>query len=281
VFGSNLGNVLQAGVLGDANFWAFQKSWEGKGGWDVKYESGEFDEEESRAIEEGDKEGKDPEITDALSKLARAYAAHFTSSLALPPPSSSSPYSSPAYHAFAQEVTSNLLGGIGYFHGKSLIDRTFAHEYDEAPEEVEEGEDGVRETGEMELLTATPSRSFFPRGFYWDEGFHLQIVGELDNDLSLEILKSWIDLIDEDGWVGREQILGEEARSKVRLSSCSSRRDESILPLTLRSLSSLFFYSGPLRVSSPVPDLRQPPDADYGRHLPHQPSQRSPGNRPS
>lgn len=34
---------------------------------------------------------------------------------------------------------------------------------------------------------------------------------------SLEILKSWVDLIDEDGWVGREQILGEEARSKVGL----------------------------------------------------------------
>lgn len=32
---------------------------------------------------------------------------------------------------------------------------------------------------------------------------------------SLEILKSWIDLIDEDGWVAREQILGDEARSKV------------------------------------------------------------------
>lgn len=38
---------------------------------------------------------------------------------------------------------------------------------------------------------------------------------------SLEILKDWIDLIDDDGWVAREQILGEEARSKVRiLSSC-------------------------------------------------------------
>ena len=32
---------------------------------------------------------------------------------------------------------------------------------------------------------------------------------------SLEILKDWIGLIDEDGWVAREQILGEEARSKV------------------------------------------------------------------
>ena len=48
-----------------------------------------------------------------------------------------------------------------------------------------------------------------------DEGFHLLLIGAWDNDLGLDILRSWIDLIDEDGWVAREQILGEEARSKV------------------------------------------------------------------
>ena len=48
-----------------------------------------------------------------------------------------------------------------------------------------------------------------------DEGFHLLLVGAWDNDLSLEILSDWVALIDEDGWVGREQILGDEARSKV------------------------------------------------------------------
>lgn len=37
----------------------------------------------------------------------------------------------------------------------------------------------------------------------------------IDNVNSLEILKDWIGLIDEDGWVAREQILGDEARSKV------------------------------------------------------------------
>lgn len=31
----------------------------------------------------------------------------------------------------------------------------------------------------------------------------------------MDILRSWVNLIDENGWVGREQILGEEARSKV------------------------------------------------------------------
>ena len=30
-----------------------------------------------------------------------------------------------------------------------------------------------------------------------------------------QIIKSWLNLIDEDGWIGREQILGQEARSKV------------------------------------------------------------------
>lgn len=34
-------------------------------------------------------------------------------------------------------------------------------------------------------------------------------------DLGLDILTSWSNLIDDDGWVGREQILGAEARSKV------------------------------------------------------------------
>lgn len=35
------------------------------------------------------------------------------------------------------------------------------------------------------------------------------------SSFSLQILKNWVDLIDDDGWVAREQILGEEARSKV------------------------------------------------------------------
>jgi len=119
--------------------------------------------------------------------------------------------------SFSRDISSNLLGGIGYFYGDSVIDNAFVEEWDR-----DDDYDGdsthtpqPRFTLPKELLTATPSRSFFPRGFYWDEGFHLIHIAEWDNDLSLEILRDWFNLIDEQGWVGREQILGPEARSRV------------------------------------------------------------------
>ncbi|GAA5820504.1 hypothetical protein JCM11251_003021 [Rhodosporidiobolus azoricus] len=119
----------------------------------------------------------------------------------------------PSQQAFARTITANLIGGIGYFHGQSIVDRSFTQEWDD--ETASKSAPKPELTEAKELYTATPSRSFFPRGFYWDEGFHLALIGAWDNDLALEIFRSWINLVDEDGWIGREQILGDEARSRV------------------------------------------------------------------
>lgn len=116
------------------------------------------------------------------------------------------------HRKFAMETLSNLLGGIGYFHGKQLVDRTTELDEDtfrEIPLNHPE------EEGPLSLFTSVPSRAAFPRGFYWDEGFHLLQIMDYDFDLAVEICLSWFGLIEDSGWVAREVILGDEARSRV------------------------------------------------------------------
>ncbi|CAL9728891.1 mannosyl-oligosaccharide glucosidase [Monosporozyma unispora] len=114
--------------------------------------------------------------------------------------------------SFALEILSNLLGGIGYFHGNQIVDRSTEFDEDQFNEiKLIHG----KEEGPFDLFTSVPSRAFFPRGFYWDEGFHLLQIMEYDFDLAFEIMDSWINLIDKDGWIAREVILGPEARSRV------------------------------------------------------------------
>jgi len=96
---------------------------------------------------------------------------------------------------------SNLVGGIGYWHGNQI--------WQMRPEQPPQF------TADMELLSATPSRSFFPRGFLWDEGFHQLLIGMWNVDVSLEIIQSWLNTMNDLGWIPREQILGDEARSRV------------------------------------------------------------------
>ncbi|KAI1765931.1 glycoside hydrolase family 63 protein [Hypoxylon sp. FL1150] len=131
------------------------------------------------------------------------------------------PFNADKYRKFGRSMLSNLAGGIGYFYGKHVVDRSYAPEYEEENEgfweETAEARARKQEQlqGPYELFSSIPSRPFFPRGFLWDEGFHLLPIVDWDIDLTLEIVKSWYNLMDEDGWIAREQILGEEARSKV------------------------------------------------------------------
>ncbi|XP_077157517.1 mannosyl-oligosaccharide glucosidase [Paroedura picta] len=102
---------------------------------------------------------------------------------------------------FAKAAFSNMLGGMGYFYGHSLVQSP----HSDLPQHYLEGP----------LFTAVPSRSFFPRGFLWDEGFHQLLLSRWDPLLTHEVLAHWFDLMNAEGWIPREQILGDEARTKV------------------------------------------------------------------
>ncbi|XP_071448203.1 mannosyl-oligosaccharide glucosidase [Hetaerina americana] len=102
---------------------------------------------------------------------------------------------------FAQVVLSNVMGSIGYFYGSSRV----ISEYNSSPVPY----------WKAPLFTAVPSRSFFPRGFLWDEGFHGLLISTWDLDMELDIMCHWFDLMNVMGWIPREQILGTEALAKV------------------------------------------------------------------
>ncbi|GAM22452.1 hypothetical protein SAMD00019534_056270 [Acytostelium subglobosum LB1] len=108
----------------------------------------------------------------------------------------------PQYREFGRVVLSSLLGGIGYWHGNTLAtDPSNPRAHYKLPMST--------------LFSASPSRPAFPRGFLWDEGFHQLVISSWDVDLTIESLSHWFNLVNEDGWIPREQILGNEALSMV------------------------------------------------------------------
>ncbi|EJU05594.1 glycoside hydrolase [Dacryopinax primogenitus] len=192
--------MLDDHIARGSNFYAIQKIFDGPFSFDVHYETADSKQTFDRKT-----------FTTSLAAFKESFDTRFKDVFPIPKDAT------PGLFEFSKAITSNLLGGIGYFYGTSIVDRSVIHEWDEedSVDTTKPSGGGPELAGPTQLLTATPSRSFFPRGFYWDEGFHLLHIGEWDNDLSLEILRDWMKLVDEDGWVGREQILGEEARSKV------------------------------------------------------------------
>lgn len=189
-------------------------------------------------------------IDEVLHKLDNDFASHFQ----IQPPFNTKPY-----YEFAKEMLSGLLGGITYMYGDHLVDRETILDEDTFESYQLKGSF----EGPFELFTLVPSRPFFPRGFYWDEGFHLLPLLDYDSDLVLDIVKSWFNLIDDNGWIAREQILGTEARSRVP-KEFQVQSPHIVNPPTLTLvLSKLldFASSGKMNIDS-FGDIDQPVDID-------------------
>lgn len=182
----------------EGNLHFIQKIYEGPAEFDIIYTS---------AVTPATEKITFDNIEDRIARAQEKFDDKFKKNFEL-----SAPFSKKnKYTKFAKEALSGLLGGLSYSYGDHLVDRNTVLEEDSFESYELEGQS----EGPFELFTLVPSRPFFPRGFLWDEGFHLLPLLKYDSDLVFEIMKSWFNLIDDDGWVAREQILGPEARSRV------------------------------------------------------------------
>ncbi|KAJ6239068.1 mannosyl-oligosaccharide glucosidase [Anaeramoeba flamelloides] len=104
---------------------------------------------------------------------------------------------------FAKNVLNTLLNGLSYFSGERIIKYP----------------NGTVQTFEnSELFSFIPNKVYFPRPFFWDEGFHDMIIHRWDPELFKQIIKSWFNIQVSDGewsgWIAREQVIGKEAQSR-------------------------------------------------------------------
>ena len=145
---------------------------------------------------------------------------------------------SPEEQALGQAALSGLLGGVGYFYGQGLV----------LPDMEVEGSEQKMDPvlfPSVPLFTAVPSRSFFPRGFLWDEGFHQLVIQRWDPRLTREAIGHWLGLLNADGWIGREQVLGDEARARVPSEFLVQRTAHANPPTLLLPVAHMLDCGGP------------------------------------
>lgn len=91
----------------------------------------------------------------------------------------------PEHSAFLNHILYNLYGGIAFYYGVLYTQNSLIrHEYDFS-------------------YSFTPSRLIFPRGFLWDDGFHVSIAVHYNPSIAIQVIYNWIRKIDLLGWIGR------------------------------------------------------------------------------
>lgn len=106
---------------------------------------------------------------------------------------------------FARSTLSNLIGGISYFTGKQILSfLSLSNDSFLGKSLVAKPNQKVPdEYWTTNLYTAVPSRSFFPRGFLWDEGFHNLLIARWNKNITMDILSHWFDMLNDNGWIPR------------------------------------------------------------------------------
>ena len=134
------------------------------------------------------------------------------------------PSSSKEAASAGRAALSSLLGGLGHFVGVPLVGDASVEGteyYDEVAKPTVALADthaGLMVPEHIELLSCSPSRTVFPRGFLWDEGFHQLVVVQWAPRTTMRVLQSWLQAMyvysadkgqgTHGGWIPREMILG-------------------------------------------------------------------------
>lgn len=120
---------------------------------------------------------------------------------------------------------SNLLSGIGYYYGKITI----------------EGQEGQTQPN-LPLYSGSPSKTEFPRGFLWDEGFHSLIYCQWNAEICIDVLRHWLNTQLDNGWIPREQLRGAECINNGNPDYIAQIRDEANPPTLIFMVLALMEY---------------------------------------
>jgi mannosyl-oligosaccharide glucosidase len=142
-------------------------------------------------------------------------------------------------HSQIKTALSSLLGGIGYFEGESRVEWNVDKSFDTIHSDLKAKSPSLQSPHQEDrtstsrtftkLLTATPSRTVFPRGFLWDEGFHQMVISHWNFNITMKVLSDWLNAmyvtdywegnstssITRIGWIPREMILDDDSKARV------------------------------------------------------------------
>lgn len=105
----------------------------------------------------------------------------------------------------AQYALGNLLGSATFMHGDRQL-------------YIVEN-DTIISTEPTSMLVMVPDRPDHAQGYLWDEGFQQHLVSLWDLNTTLQVLTSWWNQTDDQGWIARQQILGDEVRWSAKPTS--------------------------------------------------------------
>jgi mannosyl-oligosaccharide glucosidase len=154
-----------------------------------------------------------------------------------------SPANEPELRRFAEAALSELLGGLGFYYGSSLIAPGRGAQRPGSGDATASTSVQAR-TPAGPLFTGSPSRPFFPRGFLWDEGFHQSVIVRWDPGIAQDVIAHWMSRVQPSGWLPREQILGSEARSRVPSEFVPQHPNHANPPTLLLALEALMDVMG-------------------------------------